>query len=206
MKGQAMRSIKEGYSGRMILHRYFCRTNFLLLIALISTGILLFLSPVRAENLPDNFHRVTPELYRSSQPSAGQMHRLEEYGIRTVLNLRQWHSDRDEAQGTSLILYHVPVNTAAFRETEIEAALRILHRAVKPALVHCWHGSDRTGLIIALYRLVFDRVTKADALAELRNPAHGHHEQFYPDIARYIETIDVDALRQRVLKPSPPFR
>lgn len=200
-----MRLIKEESLTRVFSLQYFCGKNFLQLIAIMCVGIMLLLSPARAESLPDNFHRVTPELYRSSQPSAAQMSGLEKYGIRTVLNLRQWHSDKKEAEGTSLILYHVPVNTAAFREAEIEEALRILHRAVKPALVHCWHGSDRTGLIIGLYRLVFDYATKADVLAELRDPAHGHHEKFYPDIARYIETVDVDALRQRVLEPSRRF-
>ncbi len=183
------------------LHLRQCLKHALLYMFVMLVGAIALSSPALAQNLPDNFHRVTPELYRSSQPSAGQMSALEKYGIRTVLNLRQWHSDRDEARGTALILYHVPVNTAAFHEDQLIEALRILHRAVKPALVHCWHGSDRTGLVIALYRLVFDHATKADVLAELRDPAHGHHETFYPDIIRYIETVDVDALRQRVLEP-----
>lgn len=168
-------------------------------IFIILVGMATLLAPARAGNLPDNFHRVTPELYRSSQPTAGQMASLEKHGIRTVLNLRQWHSDRDEAQGTSLILYHVPVNTAAFREAEIIEALRILHRSVKPTLVHCWHGSDRTGLIIALYRLLFENANKSEVLAELHDPTHGHHEIFYPNITRYIENVDVDILRNKVL-------
>jgi tyrosine-protein phosphatase SIW14 len=152
--------------------------------------------------LPDNFYRVTPNLYRSSQPSSEQMHALEKAGIRTVLNLRQWHSDNNEARGISLILYHVGINTAAFHEEEIVEALSILHQAIKPILVHCWHGSDRTAMIVALYRLIFDNTSRSDALAELRHPRHGYHKAFYPDIARYIETVNIDVLRQRVLNYS----
>lgn len=170
--------------------------------AQVLAGLLCSLS-VMAADLPDNFHRVTAELYRSAQPSNIQMRALQSAGIRTVLNLRQWHSDSDEARGTSLILYHVGMNTAAFNQDDIVDALRILHRSVKPVLVHCWHGSDRTGLIVALYQLVFDHATKADVLAQLRRPEYGYHENFYPRIARYIETVNVDALRQQVLDVSP---
>lgn len=153
-------------------------------------------------DLPDNFYRVTLELYRSSQPSAEQMLTLEKTGVRTVLNLHQWHSDKDEARGTFLILYHVGINTAAFHEEEVVEALSILHRAVKPELLHCWHGSDRIGMVVALYRLIFDNASKSSVLSELRHPRYGYHEAFYPDIARYIETADVNALRQRVLNHS----
>lgn len=162
-------------------------------------GVSALPSPATAQNLPDNFHRVTPELYRSAQPNAEQMQEIEKYGIRTVLNLRQWHSDSDEAQSTALILYHVPVNTAAFHEDQLIEALRILHRAVKPALVHCWHGSDRTGLVVALYRMVFENAPKTEVLEQLRNPIYGHHEIFYPDIVRYIQNVDVDVLRNKIL-------
>ncbi|WP_162304250.1 dual specificity protein phosphatase family protein [Serratia sp. 3ACOL1] len=46
---------------------------------------------------PENYHQVSPELYRSSQPSAAQMQTLEQQGIKTVLSLRQWH-DRQRSQ------------------------------------------------------------------------------------------------------------
>ncbi len=165
-------------------------------------GLFISFTALAAEKLPENFHRVTQALYRSAQPSAEGMRALEKAGVRTVLNLRQWHDDNEEAKGTSLALYRVKINTAAFKEDELVAALRILHHAEKPALVHCWHGSDRTGLVVSLYRMVFENATKTEALTELRNPAYGHHEMFYPDIARYIERVNVDALRQKVLSPA----
>ena len=178
-------------------HDYRSGSRLITLLA----GLLFSFSLIAAEKLPENFHRVSNELYRSAQPSAEGMRALEKAGIRTVLNLRQWHSDNQEAKDTALILYRVSINTAAFQEEEIVEALQILHRAVKPALVHCWHGSDRTGLIVSLYRMVFENAKKADVLAELRDPIYGHHEMFYPNIGRYIENVNVDVLRQKVLYP-----
>ncbi|WP_375156931.1 tyrosine-protein phosphatase [Klebsiella aerogenes] len=176
---------------------YSCVKWLLLLISL-TAG----LSAAASENMPDNFYRVTPELYRSAQPNRLQMQSLERIGIRSVLNLRQWHSDAHEAQGTGLILYRVPMNAAAINDDDVVIALSLLHRAAKPALVHCWHGSDRTGMIVALYQLLFSHATKSEVLAELHRPEYGYHQQYYPDIVRYVESIDVEQLRARVLSLS----
>jgi tyrosine-protein phosphatase SIW14 len=73
--------------------------------------------------------------------------------------------------------------------------------APKPVLVHCWHGSDRTGSVVAAYRIVFQNWTPAAALDELRHGGFGYHEKWFPNIITLFETLDADALRQRVLAP-----
>lgn len=161
--------------------------------------ISVFSSSLIASVYPGNFHQVSSELYRSAQPSSQQMQFLEKKGIRTILNLRQVVSDKPEARDTSLILYQVGMNSAVLHRDELIRALRIIHYSVKPVLVHCWHGSDRTGLIVALYELVFYHATKPEVLSKLRRPGYGYHENLYPGIAKYIEQVDVGALRREVL-------
>lgn len=151
---------------------------------------------------PGNFHQVSPELYRSSQPSAAQMQGLEQLGIKTVLSLRQWNDDNSEARGTQLLLRRVAINAAVINDDVVVSALREIRFALKPVLVHCWHGSDRTGLVVAMYRLVFENAEKPAVLAELRKPVHGYHENYYAGIARYIRDVDVSQIRQRVLSDS----
>ncbi|WP_161782109.1 tyrosine-protein phosphatase [Serratia sp. Ag1] len=148
--------------------------------------------------LPQNYHQVSPDLFRSAQPDAAQMQALEQSGIKTVLNLRQWNDDDSEAKGTSLILRRVPMNAAVINDEIVVSALREIRFAQKPMLVHCWHGSDRTGLIVAMYRLVFEHAAKADVLAELRKPEYGYHESYYGGIARYVRDVDVNQIQQRV--------
>jgi protein tyrosine/serine phosphatase len=152
---------------------------------------------------PENYHQVSPELYRSSQPSAAQMQTLEQQGIKTVLSLRQWHDDDSEARGTGLLLRRVAINAAVINDDIVVAALREIRFALKPVLVHCWHGSDRTGLVVAMYRLVFENADKPAVLAELRKPEHGYHEKYYAGIARYIGDVDVSKIRQRVFADNP---
>lgn len=167
----------------------------------LTLATLLFASATASANatLPLNFHQVSPEIYRSAQPDAAQMQGIEQQGIKTVLSLRQWNDDDSQAKGTHLVLRRVPINAAVINDDKVVSALREIRFAQKPLLVHCWHGSDRTGLVVAMYRLVFEQASKSDVLAELRQPQFGNHENYRLNIARYINNVDVDQIRQRVL-------
>ncbi len=146
-----------------------------------------------------NFYQLTDQVYRSQQPDDEEMRMLQAMGIRSVLNLREFHSDDDEARGTSLALYHVPVAAGDIDDRFVIEALRAIHLAEKPVLIHCWHGSDRTGVVSAMYRMVFQAWPRAQAIDEFINGGYGYHARFYPNIERYLETVDVDAIRRQVL-------
>src|SRR4051794_37975853 len=49
-----------------------------------------------------NLHRVTDNLYRCAQPTADGMHAAEKLGIKTVISLRAFHSDKGEIESTKL--------------------------------------------------------------------------------------------------------
>ena len=57
--------------------------------------------PIEMEGVP-NLYKLSDDLYRSAQPSAEGMANLEEMGIKTIINLRSFNSDRDEIEGTDL--------------------------------------------------------------------------------------------------------
>ncbi|QIQ20721.1 tyrosine-protein phosphatase [Zophobihabitans entericus] len=152
--------------------------------------------------LPDtsltNFYQVSDVIYRSDQPSAKDMLYLEQFGIKTVINLRLTHSDRDEAEGTNLNLVWIPMRAGNINDKNMIAVLRAINQSQKPILIHCWHGSDRTGASIAMYRLVFQNWTKEAVIEELRSPQYGYHESFYGNIINYINSVDVEKIKQAV--------
>lgn len=156
--------------------------------------------PVTASTV-DNFYQVSGDLYRSGQPGAPQMKELEQRGIKSILNLRNFHTDDAEAKGTTLNLYHVPMEAGRFTEPQLISALKIMKDAPKPMVVHCWHGSDRTGLMVAMYRMVFQDWPKDAALAELKQPEFGYHQWAYYNIIQYIEKVDIQNLREQVMNP-----
>ena len=55
--------------------------------------------PIKMVGVP-NLHQVSTNLYRSAQPTAEGMQNLKKKGIETVVNLRAFHSDRDEIGNT----------------------------------------------------------------------------------------------------------
>lgn len=145
-----------------------------------------------------NFYKVSDELYRSRQPDDEEMEQLAAMGIRSILNLREHHSDDDEAKATDLKLYRVPMNAGDINDELVTKALDALAAAPKPALVHCWHGSDRTGAIVAMYRMVFQGWPRQQAIDEFINGGYGYHRSVYPNIESYLGTVDIAGFRQRV--------
>ena len=83
-------------------------------------------------------------------------------------------------------------------EKDIEECLRIIKRAPKPVLVHCMHGSDRTGTIVAAYRILEQGWSPDDAIAELKEPRFGYHSNVYPYIPNLLKGIDWKDMKKRL--------
>jgi protein tyrosine/serine phosphatase len=66
--------------------------------------------------------------------------------------------------------------------------------------VHCWHGSDRTGCIIALYRILNQGWSKEQAIDEMVYGGYGFKSR-YVNIIRYIKDADIEKIRNQVATP-----
>ena len=147
----------------------------------------------------ENLHRVSAELYRSGQPTPQGFSNLQALGIRSVLNLREYHNDTWRARHTDMHLMAYPVAAGKVTAADIENCLRLIAQSPKPVLVHCWHGSDRTGIVVAAYRIVFEGISVQAAEAEFRADTYGHHEFWYGNLVELLRSTDWDAMRKRVL-------
>ena len=116
------------------------------------------------------FDRVDAVVYRSAQPSQEQLRELHRrYGIRTVLKL----NSGAEAVPEGVTLIHHPLNVMKEPSSqELQAVLDAIDRSAKPLLVHCTHGEDRTGLVVALYRRRHGTATDTAYTDMMR---HGFH-------------------------------
>ena len=117
-------------------------------------SISLFSQNLKAEKitLPDsklnNLYKIDSGVYRSEQPSHSDFKALEKYGIGESLNLRNRHSDNDEATGTTVKLHRVKMKAHSVDEEQLITALRIIKNRKSPIVIHCHHGSDRTGAVL----------------------------------------------------------
>ena len=153
--------------------------------------------PLTLEGVP-NLHRLTDYLYRSEQPTAEGFRNLEKLGIRTVINLRYFNSDDDEAEGTNLRLHRVKILTWRAGDDHVVEVMRMLRQKESgPFLIHCQHGADRTGLMSAMYRMLEQNWTAQEALDELIDGGYGFHS-VWKNIKRYVLSADVSRLRAAV--------
>jgi protein tyrosine phosphatase (PTP) superfamily phosphohydrolase (DUF442 family) len=147
----------------------------------------------------ENCYRVSDDLYRCSQPETKDAAALKALGVRSILSLRNYHSNPRELESSGFVLLAEPMKAGKLTIDDLVAALRQFRDAPKPVMVHCWHGSDRTGSIVAAYRIVFQNWTPAAALDELRHGNYGYHEKWFPNIITLFETLDAAELRRRVM-------
>ena len=142
----------------------------------------------------ENFHRVSPTLYRGAQPTAEGMKQLERLGVKTVINLRSFHTDNVELSGTHLRREHLWVKTWHPEDEDVRRFLQIVTDTnATPVFVHCQHGSDRTGTMVAIYRIVVEGWTKDKAIAEMTTGGFGYH-RVWKNLPQYIRDLDTDKL------------
>ncbi len=150
------------------------------------------------ESMLGNFYKVSDKVYRSAQPDSKVFKDISGMGISAILNLRNHHTDNDEAKGSMIKLYHVKMNAGSITPDQLLEALIIIKDSPGPILVHCWHGSDRTGAVIAAYRMVFQNWTRTQAIDELKNGGYGYHIRTYPNILQLLNDLDVKAIKKRL--------
>lgn len=145
-------------------------------------------------------YKLDDKVYRSEQPDRKGFDYLRSFGIRNVLNLRDHHKDDSKARGTGLTLYRVEMSAGKITVDEVVAALRIIRQSAGPIVIHCWHGSDRTGTVSALYRIVFQNWSKEEAIEELMKGGYGYHAM-YKNIPEFIRAADIESIKKRVFAP-----
>lgn len=127
------------------------------------------------ENLP-NFQKVNDHVYRGAQPTDDGFRELAQLGIKTVIDLRQIgeHSQTDEQKlVTSLGMRYVSIPMAGMstpKDDQVTAALALLRDTTSGAVfVHCKRGADRTGMVVAVYRISQDGWENKKALSEAKS-------------------------------------
>ena len=177
-------------------------------LSLLCFCVIVFLTGCYGIPVPPNFHRVSEDLYRSGQPDEDEFESLYTFnGIRSVLNLRA--SNRDKKAIASInrkwknafVLYEIPLDTGNITEKELLEILTVIRDAPKPLLVHCWQGSNRTGCVVAAYRIVFENWSVEKAVSELTKPEYGYFKLLYPYIPELLRKINWDKIKSDLNLP-----
>ncbi len=124
-----------------------------------------------SEALP-NFARVNEKLYRGAQPLKEGFRKLAELGITTVINLRNddERALREEldAKAAGLRYFNIPFKRRGPpSDAQVDEVLSLIDAKENGVVfIHCHKGQDRTGMIVALYRVSREGWTSQEAIRE----------------------------------------
>jgi len=135
------------------------------------------------QNLP-NFYKVDDHVYRGGQPTDDGLKDLAALGIKTVIDLREIgeHSQaQEEKLVTSLDMRYISVPMKGMstpNEKHVADVLALLNDSSSgPVFVHCKRGADRTGMVIAVYRVSHDHWDNKAALSEAKSDGMSFFER-----------------------------
>lgn len=142
-----------------------------------------------------NLYRMSPTLYRSALPDGADLPLLEQLKVKTVVSFIKG-DDRAWIGQQPIETVSFPTHADRVDDADVLKVLRILQSAEQrgPVLMHCKHGSDRTGLFSAMYRTVIQGWSKDDALKEMTTAGFGSADDMEDAIA-YVRKADIGQLR-----------
>jgi protein tyrosine/serine phosphatase len=146
-----------------------------------------------------NLYQVTTNLYRGAQPTSRGMAELKVMGIKTVINLRAYHSDKDElvSAGSDFKQGRFHMKAWHSEDKDVIRFLKVVSDTNNlPAFVHCEHGADRTGLMCAMYRITVCGWTKQEAINEMTQGDFGFH-RLWENLVTYIKRADIEEIKRR---------
>lgn len=161
-----------------------------------------------------NFHKFGEGLYRGARPQGRGLSSLQQLGVKTIINLQgsdggkgfvhsiaellepgekpEWIAyEKSRSEKLGMTFVHVPLNSiSAVDSAEGKAIGQALVLMAKPesrpVYIHCEHGKDRTGLVVALYRVFFQGWTRQQAHREMLALGHAANQFFTYDMDEFF--------------------
>lgn len=137
----------------------------------------------------ENVHEVTPHLYSGGKPTKTGLRNLARMGFGIIIDGGKG-GGHERAEATRLGMQFVSLPWwCTFPKDRIFAQFLAVIRKNpdKKIFVHCHLGDDRTGMLIASYRMAEQGWTSKQAMAEMRRNGFsvGHQIFLCPGLAQY---------------------
>jgi len=121
------------------------------------------------------FQQVNEHIYRGGQPTVEGFHSLSKVGVKTVIDLREAggrsRAEQKLVEADGMHYVSVPLSGIAAPSDAVVARLLAMldDGSAGPVFIHCRRGADRTGMVLACYRIAHDGWENRRALEEARS-------------------------------------
>ena len=127
-----------------------------------------------------NLYQVDSLLYRSEQLVKADKEVILRTPIKTIINLRYFTRSKDRnvfSPTDRITLINHPLLTWRITPKDIAQVLQRIRRSQEQGtvLIHCYHGADRTGIMVAMYRIIYHDWSIAAAKKEMLQGPYGYH-------------------------------
>jgi tyrosine-protein phosphatase SIW14 len=157
----------------------------------------------KIKGLP-NFGEVTPRLFRGAQPSPEGFRTLAQMGVDIVVNARNDRTDTEGNEVRQLGMQYVGIPwqcTSPHDDVFVKFLKLVQDNPHKKIFLHCRLGEDRTGMMIASYRMAAEGWTADEAMHEMQRFGFtAVHHVMCPGLASYEKEFP------ERLKNSPAFK
>ena len=144
---------------------------------------------IKIEGVP-NAGKISDALFRGAQPSAQGLAELKKLGVTTIVDLRgnsgpvAW--ERAQAESLGMRFIDLPVSGwSPPSNAQVAQFLKLFQQdPAQKIFVHCYFGRDRTGVMVAAYRMTQQNWTPDQAVSEMYS--FGFHGRVYPAMKSYV--------------------
>ncbi|MCJ8330070.1 MAG: hypothetical protein HRT89_01920 [Lentisphaeria bacterium] len=141
-------------------------------------------------------HQINGRLHRSGPVQPGQIPELYTAGIRLLINLSTKGFDKEVDLPDGMVYLPISMLTWKPDNKQIKSFLQaVLDPMNADVLVFCEDGGSKTGIMIAIHRVVVDQWTTTDALAEMQSKPY-EVDLTTDELNQFLNTLDIESIRE----------